>query len=293
MRIEAPILGRERGRLEHRRQAGRVERLDAAMPSWRQRLVQHAAVPIDDHRRRRVHAVEQPWRERCRTGARRRRRRRGKSNDSTAQPRASIATDAISTPQEHRGRFAKLTVAYGFERPLGSQPLHLFPDLDHRRRRSPEHLGLVHLLRVRRRRAEGARRRRADDVGEDVAPFGEARREQLDAIVVALDVIEAAALPPGRPVARGSAASFCSCASDAADVANQDSTGSKPGGQRIGDRDEAALLGQVQRQRDADEIARLEGRRRRTACRSRRRARRLRSMRMPWSRPCWKSRSTA
>ena len=54
---------------------------------------------------------------------------------------------------------------------------------------------------MRRRRAERARRRRADDVGELVAAFAQPRREQLDAIVVALDVIEAAALPPGEPVA--------------------------------------------------------------------------------------------
>ncbi len=65
-----------------------------------------------------------------------------------------------------------------------------------RRRRPAEHLRLVHLLRARRRRPERPGGRRADDVGELVAAFAEPRGEELDAIVVALDVIEAAALPP-------------------------------------------------------------------------------------------------
>ena len=65
-----------------------------------------------------------------------------------------------------------------------------------------------------------------------MAAFAEARGEELDAIVVALDVIEAAALPPARTSRRCCVTLIVllACASDAAVVANQDSTGSKPAG---------------------------------------------------------------
>ena len=118
--------------------------------------------------------------------------------------------------------------------------------------------------RVGRRRAERSGRRCPDDVGELVAAFAQSRGEQLDAIVVAFDVIEAAALPPGRTSCpTPSRLRPAACESVAADVANHDSTGFEPGGQRIGDGDEAPLLGELERQRDAHEIAGLERRRRR------------------------------
>ena len=63
-----------------------------------------------------------------------------------------------------------------------------------------------------------------------MAAFAEPRGEQLDAIVVALDVIEAAALPPRLPRRPRLAVLTRSCAIDRAVVANQDSTGSKPAG---------------------------------------------------------------
>src|SRR3954471_15982172 len=68
----------------------------------------------------------------------------------------------------------------------------LLSNLDRRRGGAAEDLRFVHLFRVRRGSPEGARGGRARDVAERVQPFAEPRREELDAIVVALDVIEAA-----------------------------------------------------------------------------------------------------
>src|ERR1051326_6685466 len=78
-------------------------------------------------------------------------------------------------------------------------PSALLLHLDHRGGRPAEHFGLVHLFRVRRRRPIRSRRRGADDVGEDVAAFAQPRGEQQDAVVVPLDVIEAARFPPAVP----------------------------------------------------------------------------------------------
>src|SRR5438874_4969009 len=76
----------------------------------------------------------------------------------------------------------------------------LMLDVHDGRRGASKHFRFVHLFGVRRRRAERAGRRRANDVRELVAPFREASREELNAIVVPLDVIEAAVLPPAAPV---------------------------------------------------------------------------------------------
>src|SRR6185436_4135947 len=70
------------------------------------------------------------------------------------------------------------------------------PDLHHHAPAAPEHLRLVHFLDVRRRGDERARRRRPHEVAERVLALGEPRREELHAVVMALDVIEAGALPP-------------------------------------------------------------------------------------------------
>ena len=68
-------------------------------------------------------------------------------------------------------------------------------------------------------------------VGELVAAFGEPRCEEHDAIVVALHVIEAAALPPARHSRdEPSSSSRCFFARSAAVVWNHDSTGSNPDG---------------------------------------------------------------
>src|SRR5262245_2518989 len=72
-------------------------------------------------------------------------------------------------------------------------------DLDHRGCRPPEDFRFVHLLGARGRGPERPRGRRADDVAELVDAFGEAGREELHAIVVALDVVELAVAPPGVP----------------------------------------------------------------------------------------------
>ena len=107
--------------------------------------------------------------------------------------------------------------------------------------------------------------RRADDVGEVVAAFAQARGEQLHAIVVALDVIEAAALPPGEPVVVAVVRSRVLFAATSARRGRREPRLDRleARGQRIGDGDEAALLREAQRQRDPDEIAGLERRRRR------------------------------
>ena len=64
VRVEAPVLGRERRGDQHRRQVIRVERRDPR-PGAAERFVKHRAVPIDDHRRRRVDARQQLRRHRC------------------------------------------------------------------------------------------------------------------------------------------------------------------------------------------------------------------------------------
>ncbi len=105
-------------------------------------------------------------------------------------------------------------------------------------------------------------------------PFGEPRRKQAHLIVVALDVIEPAALPPVPPAALRFVCPLIR--------RQRRGRRGKPrfdrfeaGRQRIVDRDETALFRQIERQRDANEIAGLVRKRRRRATRRSRRTARI------------------
>ena len=69
--------------------------------------------------------------------------------------------------------------------------------------RAAEHFRRVHLLGTRGRDLERAGRGGARQVRERVLAFGQAGREELDAVVVAFDMVETAALPPILPADRG------------------------------------------------------------------------------------------
>src|ERR1700752_1644465 len=81
---------------------------------------------------------------------------------------------------------------------IGDSPALPF-DFNHSRRCPSKDLRRIHLLGLRWRGLERPRGRGANDVVELVTALGETGREELNAIVEALDVIEAAALPPGNP----------------------------------------------------------------------------------------------
>ena len=247
----------------------RASSVHAARAVARQRLVERHAVAIDDDRRRRVGA---------------RRAAPVGCGPSRSQARQRDARQRDRAHDRQRGAAREPRTA---AQPAQPQTFdHRLTSID-RRRRAAEHFRLVHLLRARRRRAERAGGRGADDVGELVAAFAQPRGEELDAIVVALDVIEAAALPPRRASRRSPPRPVdpARAPSAAAVVANHDSTGSKPAGSgSVTATNRRSLVRSnvsVTRTR-SPALNVVAGR---PSCRSRRTARSARSTRKPLSSP--------
>src|SRR5262245_31864780 len=92
-----------------------------------------------------------------------------------------------------------------------------------------------------------------------MVPIGQPRREQLDAVVVTLHVIERSPPPDVIPSTLGIGILLVGRLGEIRSRRREPGLDwLEPGGNRIGDGDVAALLRQIERQRDTYEIARIE-----------------------------------
>ena len=213
----------------------------ASRSGARARLVNHLAVPIDDHRRGAASSSSSP------AGSGPIRTQRARTDRAAREPAPAACDRARRVPSADR---------------QATKARHLTTITDWRR--PSVDLGRVHLFRPCARDVERSSGRRAHQIRELVPAFTQPCGEERDAIVVFLDAVEAAPAPAGavrsvlglrRGVARQVRGRRPEPAVDGLDAA----------GERVGDGHEPAFFRQRDRQRDADQIPGSERRRRRTA----------------------------